>query len=134
LSTDRHDSSGPRQQLLVVLTPEAGVEDDERERLARQLRAELIELDIESLTTVAGRAAPVGSKGADSWGDWLITLSASGGVITSILVAVQEWLSRHRGDHKVRVVLGGDTLELSAATAAEQAEIVRTFLRQHAET
>lgn len=134
MSSDRHDSPGPRQQLLVVLTPEAGVGDDERERLARQLRAELLELDIESLSTVGGSAAPVGAKGAESWGDLLITLSASGGVITTILVTVQEWLGRHRGDHQVKIVVDGDTLELSAATTAEQAKIVRAFLRQHTQT
>lgn len=115
----------------MLLEPEVGVEDDEREQLTRQLGAELDELHIESLTAVGGRPAPTGSKGADTWGDWLITLSASGGVFTSILATIQDWLNRNRGAHTVKVVLDGDSLELSAATTAEQAKIVRAFVRKH---
>jgi len=48
------ESVGRDQQLFVLLEPEVGVDDDERERLARQLGAELNELDIESLTAVGG--------------------------------------------------------------------------------
>lgn len=125
------ESVGRDQQLFVLLEPEVGVDDDEREQLARQLGAELNELDIESLTAVGGRHAPPGSKGADTWGDWLIILSSSGGVFSSVLATLQDWLSRHREAHTVKVVMDGDTLELSGATAGEQADIVRAFVRRH---
>jgi membrane-associated two-gene conflict system component 1 (EACC1) len=131
LTGDGDDSPGQHRELLVLLESEVGADDDERELLARQLKAELTELDIESLTPVGGRPAPVGSKGTDTWGDWLITLSASGGVFTTILVTIQGWLGRHRGEHKVKVIMDGDTLELSGASTTEQAEIVRAFLRRH---
>jgi len=126
-------SSDPHQEVLVVLEPENGVDDDERERLVRQLGAELNEMDLESLRRIGGPAAPAGAKGAEALGDWLLTLSASGGVVTPILVIVQDWLNRHRGDHKVKVVMKGDTLELSRASVEEQAEVVQAFLRRHEE-
>jgi len=133
---DHGELGSGHQELLVLLEPEIGVEDDERERLARQLRSELSELDIESLTAVGGSPAPAGSKGAEAfaWGDLLITLSAGGGVFTAVLATVQDWLGRHRGAHTVKVVMEGDTLELSGASTAEQAEIVRAFVGRHGRT
>ena len=121
-------------EVLLILEPEIGSEDDEREELVRQLGVELRELDVEALSSSAGRPAPARSKGVETWGDWLITLSASGGVFTTLLVTVQNWLDRHRGAHKVKVVIDGDTLELSGATTAEQARIVRAFLSKHSGT
>jgi hypothetical protein len=117
----------------VVLEPENGVEDDARERLARQLGAELRELDIDSLTAVERHPAPAGSKGVDASmvGSWLVTLAASGDVFKTIVATVQDWLSRHRSGHAVKIVMDGDTL--TAASTAEQAEIVRAFVLKHAQ-
>jgi hypothetical protein len=54
-------------------------------------------------------------------------------VLTSILVTVQQWLSRHRAGHKVKITIDGDTLELTGASTAEQAEIIEVFSRKHRE-
>jgi len=135
MSSDRRASPNRHQELLVVLEPENGVEDDARERLARQLGAELRELDIDSLTAVERHPAPAGSKGVDvsMVGSWLVTLTASGDVFKTIVATVQDWLSRHRSGHAVKSVMDGDTLELTAASTAEQAEIVRAFVLKHAQ-
>ena len=135
MSSDRRASPNRHQELLVVLEPENGVEDDARERLARQLGAELRELDIDSLTAVERHPAPAGSKGVDvsMVGSWLVTLTASVDVFKTIVATVQDWLSRHRSGHAVKIVMDGDTLELTAASTAEQAEIVRAFVLKHAQ-
>ena len=135
MPADRDGSLGQQhRQLMVMLEPESGVDDEERDRLARQLRTELTELDIESVTSIGGDRAPFGSKGADTWGNLLVTLSASGGVFTTVLVTVQEWLRRHRGEHQVKLIMDGDTLELSAASTGQQAELVRAFMDKHSGT
>lgn len=135
MSSDRRASPNRHQELLVVLEPENGVEDDARERLARQLGAELRELDIDSLTAVERHPAPAGSKGVDvsMVGSWLVMLTASGDVFKTIVATLQDWLSRHRSGHAVKSVMDGDTLELTAASTAEQAEIVRAFVLKHAQ-
>jgi hypothetical protein len=135
MSSDRRASPNRHQELLVVLEPENGVEDDARERLARQLGAELRELDIDSLTAVERHPAPAGSKGVDvsMVGSWLVMLTASEDVFKTIVATVQDWLSRHRSGHAVKIVMDGDTLELTAASTAEQAEIVRAFVLKHAQ-
>ena len=136
MSSDRRASPNRHQELLVVLEPENGVEDDARERLARQLGAELRELDIDSLTAVERHPAPAGSKGVDvsMVGSWLVTLMASEDVFKTIVATLQDWLSRHRSGHAVnKIVMDGDTLELTAASTAEQAEIVRAFVLKHAQ-
>jgi hypothetical protein len=120
-------------QLLVALAPEPDADADEVDRLARQLRSELRDLDVGEVTETGGRPAPEGAKGADaaSVGEWLVTLSAGGGVFVSVIAALREWLGRRQGAHRVTVTLDGDTLELSSASSAEQTRLIEAFLREH---
>ncbi|WP_232660850.1 effector-associated constant component EACC1 [Pseudonocardia sp. TRM90224] len=117
------------------LQPQDDLEDEERERLARQLGAELRELDIDSLTALGDRRAPAGAKGDPfTWGEWLITLSAGGGVFTTILATLLGWLGRNRAGHTVKVTIDGDTLELTGATSEEQQRMVEAFVQRHSGT
>jgi hypothetical protein len=135
MSQNRSASANHNLQLLVRLEPQADLDDPERERLALQLRSELIKLHIDSISAVGVRPAPPGSKGTDAvaWGEWLITLSASGGVITTVLATVQAWLGRHRDDHSMSIEIDGDKIQLSRATNRQQVDLVRAFLRRHGE-
>ncbi|HLM04879.1 MAG TPA: hypothetical protein VK402_06795 [Blastococcus sp.] len=122
-----------RVDLLVSLVPEPGADAEETDRLSRQLRQELRSLDVDTVTPVADGAAPPGSKGIDpaSLTQLLVTLSASGGVLATVVATVKDWLGRHSGGHKLTVTIDGDTLELTSASAAERAELVETFVRRH---
>ena len=65
--------------LIINAGPEADAE--EMERLTQQLRAELLELDLESVGLVKAGEAPDKAKVVDpiSWGAVFLTLAASGG-------------------------------------------------------
>jgi len=119
--------------LLVAVAPEPGADAEETERLARQLRNELRSLDVDEVVAVPGGEAPPGSKGVDaaSITQLLVTLSASGGVIATVVATVRDWLGRRSGGSAVTLTIDGDTLELSSATAAEKAELIDTFVRRH---
>jgi hypothetical protein len=120
-------------ELLVVLEPDPGADAEEVERLGRQLRAELRELDVDDVRTLEGSAPPPGTKGIDtaSLTDLLVTLSASGGVFATVIATIKDWLGRRAGAHKVSITIDGDTLELSRATEAERVQLVETFVRAH---
>ena len=46
---------------------------------------------------------------------------------------IRDWLSRGEGTGcAVRLELGGDTLELSQASAADQERLIELFIRKHA--
>ncbi len=117
----------------MVLEPDPGTDPEDRERLGRQLRNELRDLDVDEVSTVEGAAPPEGSKSgaAAALTEWLVTLSSGGGVFVTVIATIRDWLSRRGGAHKVTVTIDGDTLELSDATPVERADLIETFVRRH---
>ena len=120
-------------ELTVVLEPDPETDPEERERLGRQLRNELRELDVDDVSAVEGAPPPDGSKSGvvASLTELLVTMSGGGGVVVTVIATIRDWLSRRGAGHKVTVTIDGDTLELSSATPAERAELVETFVRRH---
>jgi len=119
-------------QVRVVLEPEPGTDPEDRERLGRQLRDELRALDVDGVTPVES-VPPAGAKsGAGaSLAEWLVTLSAGGGVFVTLVATLKDWLARRSEAHRVTLTIDGDTLELSAASPVERAELIETFVRRH---
>jgi Effector Associated Constant Component 1 len=85
---------------------------------------------------VDGGPPPDGAKSgaAASLTEWLVTLSAGGGVFVTVIGTLKEWLTRRGAAHKLTVTIDGDTLELSNATQTERAEVIETFVRRHQPT
>ncbi|MGY1761043.1 hypothetical protein ACI79G_07060 [Geodermatophilus sp. SYSU D00779] len=121
-------------EVRVVLDADADADAEDVERLGRQLRNELRSLDVDDVHAVSFDEPPPGSKGpvVEAMTEWLVTLSASGGVFATLIATVKDWLGRRAGAHKVVVTIDGDTLELSSATTTEQAELVKAFVQRHA--
>jgi hypothetical protein len=119
-------------EVHVVLEPDPETDPEDRERLGRQLRDELRELDVDDVEPVVGALPPDGAKSGVlvSLTEWLVTLSG-GGVLVPVISTIKAWLARGAGSHKVTVTIDGDTLELGRATDAERAELVETFVRRH---
>jgi len=118
--------------MRVVLQPDADADAEEVERLRRQLGSELRLLDIDGVRPVCSGEAPPGSKGVGAdVTEWLVTLSASGGVFATLVATVKDWLGRRAEAHRVTLTIDGDTLELSSATPAEQAELIKNFVHRH---
>jgi hypothetical protein len=119
--------------LLVVLEPDAESDDEEFERLSRGLRAELAELDVDSVEPAGTRPPPPGAKSADpvTIGAIVVALSASGGVFTSLVETLRDWLTRNTGRHRIALTIDGDTIEMESATAAEQRALVDAYIGRH---
>lgn len=132
---DSGDDAGAGRvvSVLLVVRPDAESDQDIGERLARQLRTELVELDIDSAALVAGGPVPDGAKGADAVtvGAIVVALSASGGVFTALLETLRDWLDRHSARHRISVTLDGDTIELERASAAQQQALVDAYIQRH---
>jgi hypothetical protein len=119
-------------ELRVVLEPDPDTDPEDAERLGRQLRDELRDLDVDDVEPVEGALPPDGAKSGAlaSLTEWLVTL-AGGGVIGPVIGTIKAWLAHGAGSHKVTVTIDGDTLELGRATDAERSEIVDAFVRRH---
>jgi hypothetical protein len=120
-------------EVRVALEPQPGTDPEDVERLGRQLRNELRALDVDDVAVLDGGPPPEGSKSGTAvlLTEWLVTLSAGGGVFVTVIGTLKEWLARRGAAHKVTVTIDGDTLELSNATDAERSALVETFVRRH---
>jgi hypothetical protein len=125
----RMTEADTRRALLHIEAADADAED--LDRLARRLRAELGELDVE-LRAVPG-AVPPGAKAADpvTVGSLLVAFSAAGGVFPGLVDTLREWLGRQAGRHKIKLTIDGDTVELERATTAERQQLIDAFVRRH---
>lgn len=125
--------AGELMSVLLELEPDPELDPEMTERLIRRLRAELAELEVELAELGAGGTAPAGAKAADpvTLGAIVVALSASGGVFTTVIETLQDWLGRSSRRHRIAVTIEGDTLELDSATSGEQRELVEAFVRRH---
>ena len=114
-------------------------EDADAERLAvltGYLRAELVQLDVvEEASALPAGEPPPGARvfGVATVGALLITLGQSVEGLRSVVSVIRDWLRRGEGTGRaVRLELGGDALELSQASAADQERLIELFIRRHA--
>ncbi|MEY9997117.1 hypothetical protein ABIE67_009149 [Streptomyces sp. V4I8] len=128
--------AGDVVNVLLVVAPDPELDPEKGERLTRRLRAEIAELDIESVRPAPGGAAPDGAKGTDAvtLGAIVVALSASGGVFTALIDTVRDWLGRSSARHRVSVTIDGDTIELERASDAERRDLIDAYIRRHTES
>lgn len=119
-------------QLIVTLNAEPDTDAEDMEQMTRQLRDELSELDVQA-DFVTGEPAPANTKAGDviEWGTLLLTLAASGGVITTLINALQTWLTNRNQPATVNVEMGGDRLQITGNPSTEQQGIIKAFLHRH---
>ena len=131
---------------------ESGADALRLDHLGRQLRSDLLHLDAVADVTVDGAADPAADPAADATVEptpvrpvvsktrgidaatastLAVALLGSGG-ITAVIGTLREWLNRGGADagRTVRLEAGGDVLELTGASPAEQERLVALFLRR----
>ena len=97
----------------------------------RQLRRELLELDVDSVDVPRSEDPPPGSRGADvaALGALVVTIAQSP-LLGSVVDTVQSWLDRSR-QGTIKLELGGDVLELTGVSSDEQRRLTDEWLRRH---
>jgi len=122
------------RNLVLVIEPQLDVDADEVDRSVRQLRAELKDLDVESVAMTAGNVPP-GAKGLDPAfvGTLLITLSATGGVFAVLIETVRDWLLRHAAARRITVTIDDDTIVLETCSARDRTALIDAYIRRHQE-
>jgi hypothetical protein len=127
------DQGARIMDVLLELTPDVTADAEESEQLTRHLRAELHDLDLYTVRVLADGTPPENSKAVDpvTVGAVVLELSASGGVLTSLVGLVQDWLGRQSARHRVSVTIDGDMVELEQATPEERRRLIDAFVRRH---
>ncbi|MBU2662630.1 hypothetical protein KOI35_03845 [Actinoplanes bogorensis] len=119
---------------LRLFLAEDGADPERLDGLTGQLRAELRRLDVDDVQTLPGGAPPPGTRAFDmqAVGAILVLLGQNPEVLRSVVTVVRGWLGRSDGTRRtVRLELGGDVLELSEASVAEQERLVDLFVSRH---
>jgi hypothetical protein len=122
------------QDLRLQLSEE-GADAERLAMLAGYLRSELLRLDVEDVKALPAGQPPPGSRAFDGAivGGLLIALGQSAEGLRLVVSAINGWLRRGEGKGRtVRLELGGDALELSQASTADQERLIEMFVSRHA--
>ncbi|MCP2269082.1 effector-associated constant component EACC1 [Actinokineospora diospyrosa] len=106
-----------------------GADEAEADGLTRQLRAELLELDVDAVDFGADEAPPAHSKGVDPGVvTTLVVAVSSSPVLVELARAVRDWITRAT-DRKLTITAeDGRTLEITGARAREDQRLIESFL------
>jgi hypothetical protein len=120
-------------RLALTINLALGGDSEELETITRQLRKSILELPVESVESPPTTVALGGAKGdAGVAGTLLITLAASGGVITALINAVQSYLSQKRErTPTVTVEVDGDRLTVTGLSSKEGKRLVDAWIARH---
>ena len=119
---------------LRLQLSEEGADAERLAALTGYLRSELLQLDVEDVKALPAGEPPPGARGFDAAtvGALLIALGQSAEGLRSVVSVIRGWLRRGEGKGRtVRLELGGDALELSQASAADQERLIELFVRRH---
>ncbi|WP_133915687.1 hypothetical protein [Streptomyces sp. NBC_00582] len=123
------------EKTLRILLTEEGAEAEDIAELTGFLRAELLQLDVDDVTTVTGEETlPPGARAVDitTIGALLVSLGSSAAGLSQVMNAIREWRGRCRGTRPaLRLTLDDDELEISEATTEQVSEAFDLFVRRH---
>jgi hypothetical protein len=120
---------------LRLQLSEEGADAERLDALTGLLRDELLQLDLEDVTALQAGEPPPGARGLDAAavGGLLVSLGSSADGLRSVVSAIRGWLARGGGTHRtIRLEIGGDAVELSEATVADQDRLIGLFITRHA--
>ncbi|WP_344047833.1 hypothetical protein [Nocardioides panacihumi] len=111
---------------------EPGADPEMVDDLAADLRLELLELDVESVSPVVQGPPADGSKGIEvaTLGALLVCIKDSVWLVEEVVGTVRSWLSRGSSSRRsLKITVEGRSLELSGATDEQQQQLVAEFVR-----
>jgi len=125
---------GGMDKDLRLQLSEEGADAERLAALTGYLRSELLQLDVEDVKALPAGEPPPGARGfnAATVGALMIALGQSAEGLRSVVSVIRGWLQRDGGKGRaVRLELGGDALELSQASTADQERLIELFVRRH---
>jgi hypothetical protein len=120
----------PEEILVELFEDDADPEQVETATLA--VRRELLQLDVDDVVPATTGPAPEGSRGLDvaALGALLVQAGGAAQAVASVVTVLRGWLKRSpsQAHRTVRITVGGESLELTEATQAQQQQLVDRFL------
>lgn len=124
-------SLGGPVQLAVRVDVGPRADAEALDAATLQLRRELLQLDVVEVRRPPGETVPDGARGAEATLLGALIVSASAGALPAVVGAVAAWMRRGRG-RTVSLRIGGDSIEVTGASADTERELIDAFLARHA--
>jgi hypothetical protein len=118
-------------QLLVEVHVGQDADAEVLDQHSAWLIDELLRLDIDRVERVREHV-PAGAKSSAGYTTGMLVVSVSNSAMAVALTGVlRSWISRGSG-RRINIRMGDDVLEVSRASAADQAKLIAAWLDKHA--
>lgn len=109
---------------------------EQLDELTRQLREELLQLEVERVEAPRGGPAPPGTRAGEvaAVGALLVGLAGKVGLLPVVVDTIRGWLTRARQPGVVKLEMDGDVLEVTGASSAQQQQLIEAWLARHTAT
>lgn len=115
------------EQVLELRVHADDADDAALDQLARQLRGQLLDLDVDAVEALPSEEAPDDSKALDLVVVGGLLVKFGPGVAAAVVNAVRAWVNRD-GHRSVTMKIGDHEITLQAATAEQQEKLVEAWL------
>lgn len=121
--------------VSVTVQADATAGDEDTAVLRDYVRSMLAEHEFDVTDHRGGAELPAGAKAADpaAISSLVVALAASGGVLTTLIGALQAWLLRSSA-RQVVVEIDGDRLEVTGVSNEERRRLIAAWLDRHQPT
>jgi hypothetical protein len=118
-------------RIILAFPDDGEASAEERDTRARQLRREMLDLDVDAIEYAHGDAPPSGSKAVDvaEVGTLIVAIANSASAILGLVNALHAWRQRNRR-HDVLVTLNGELLQVSGLSSTAQQELTKEWLER----
>ncbi|RLC74604.1 MAG: hypothetical protein DRI81_13505 [Chloroflexi bacterium] len=119
-------------ELKLFLNPTAQTDAEELERLTRQLRQDILDLEVEDVRPLEAAAAQAGAKSGFpvALGALLITTLASSNVLPPLIDLLKSVLEHHSLS-SVMLEIDGDKIEVKGNPSRKQQELIKAWMSRH---
>ena len=121
--------------MTTALTIELGESDADAElleQLTYSLREELLETPVESVAVPQVGDAPEGSRalGIVAIGALLVDFAGSADALKQVVGVVRSWFNKKPAERTLKITIGANVLELTAATDQQQQQLIDEFVER----
>jgi hypothetical protein len=112
--------------LSIEIGEDPGTDDLDLDASARQLRRELLELDVDAVDRARDPAQP-GARGGGELTDVLIVTLSNSTAVVAMIGVLKAWLTRKQG-RRIKVTIGDKSLELDQPSSADQERLISSWI------
>ena len=124
--------SDDKTEILLSVETEERISDEELVNLTYQLRDDILDTNVKSADFIKSGTAPEDSRAIEpvTLGALLVTLASSGGVLTTLIGTIKDWLTRNEKS-SITLEINGDKISITGASPQQEEQLVREWIKRH---